>query len=178
MFADFMTVMPDALAIESSGKRTDTIHRTRFRPHLESSGTPSTYSGISPPAPIPRPPTMTSIIAERGKEYDVQASYGEFPPAAAYFDYSRYVVLMELIINATNGSFSFQLPESHTVRFSENGRGIAIVLHLGKQKVVELKLDHDIDRARVTNGHGRTVIDWPLELPEHLQSELTGLSLA
>lgn len=85
---------------------------------------------------------------------------------------------MELIINATNGSFSFQLPESHTVRFSENGRGIAIVLHLGKQKVVELKLDHDIDRARVTNGHGRTIIDWPLELPEHLQSELTGLSLA
>jgi len=82
---------------------------------------------------------------------------------------------MELIINASNGSFSFHLPESHTVKFRESGKGIGIVVHLGKKKVVELALDHDIERARVTNGHGKTVIDWPLELPEGVQSDLASL---
>ncbi len=80
---------------------------------------------------------------------------------------------MELIINATNGTFTFHLPESHTVRFKESGRGVAIVMHIGHKKLIELSLDHDIDAARVTNSHGRTIIDWPEELTERVQSDLT-----
>lgn len=80
---------------------------------------------------------------------------------------------MELIINATNGTFNFHLPESHTVRFRESGRGVGIVIHIGHRKLIELALDHDIEAARVTNSQGLTVIDWPEELTERIQSDLT-----
>jgi hypothetical protein len=83
---------------------------------------------------------------------------------------------MELVVNAKNGPFCFRLPDRHSVWFREDKRGIAIVLHVGKERDVEFLLDRDVDKASVTSMAHRTIVEWPMDLCERLQSDLTSLA--
>lgn len=82
---------------------------------------------------------------------------------------------MELVVNAKNGPFCFRLPDRHSVWFREDKRGIVVGLHVGKERDVEFVLDRDIDKASVTSTARKTILEWPIELTERLQSDLTSL---